>query len=88
MLWGAALAFLIDHRTGAAALVLGIAAALTLFGLIHSVLPTGGVYVPWSGALLGSHVPYQWAGGYLAFAAMLLLLGRRAAGQRPPAPLR
>jgi AGZA family xanthine/uracil permease-like MFS transporter len=82
MLWGAALAFLIDHRTGAAALVLGIAAVLTLFGLIHSVLPTGGVYLPWSPALQGSHVPYQWAAGYLSFALLLLLLGR---GTRPAA---
>jgi AGZA family xanthine/uracil permease-like MFS transporter len=78
MLWGAALAFLIDHRTRATAAVLGIAAALTLFGLIHSVLPTGGVYLPWSDALQGSHVPFQWAAGYAAFAALVLLLGARA----------
>jgi adenine/guanine/hypoxanthine permease len=75
MLWGAALAFLIDHRTRAAALVLGIAATLSLFGLIHSVLPTGGVYLPWSAALAGSHLPYQWTAGYAALALLILLLG-------------
>jgi adenine/guanine/hypoxanthine permease len=80
MLWGAALAFLVDHRIGATALVLGIAAALSLFGLIHSVLPTGGVYLPWSAALLGSRTPYHWAAAYAAFAALVLLLGR---GVRP-----
>jgi AGZA family xanthine/uracil permease-like MFS transporter len=75
MLWGAALAFLIEHRIGATVVVLGAAAALSLFGFIHSVLPSGGVYLPWSAALLGSRVPYQWAAGYAAFALMLLTLG-------------
>jgi AGZA family xanthine/uracil permease-like MFS transporter len=79
MLWGAALAFLIDRRTGAAAAVLAIAAVLTLFGLIHSVLPTGGVYWPWSAALGGSRLPLHWAAGYVAFAALLLGLGGRGA---------
>ena len=48
MLWGAALAFLIDRRIGATAVVLASAAVLSLFGLIHSVLPSGGIYLPWS----------------------------------------
>jgi AGZA family xanthine/uracil permease-like MFS transporter len=80
MLWGAALAFLVDHRIAATALVLGIAAALSLFGLIHSVLPTGGVYLPWSDVLQGSRTPYHWAAAYAALAALVLLLGR---GVRP-----
>jgi adenine/guanine/hypoxanthine permease len=83
MLWGAALAFLIDHRTEATAAVLGIAAALSLFGLIHSVLPSGGVYLPWSDALQGSRVPYHWAAGYAALAAMVLVLGRGVSNVRP-----
>ncbi len=41
MLWGAALAFLIDRRMRATAVTLGAAAVLSLFGLIHSVLPDG-----------------------------------------------
>ena len=85
MLWGAALAFLIDHRIRATAAVLAIAAALSLFGLIHSVLPSGGVYVPWSDALLGSGVPYHWAAGYAALAAMVLVLGRGVSNV-PPRP--
>jgi AGZA family xanthine/uracil permease-like MFS transporter len=76
MLWGAALAFLIDRRIGAAAVTLAAAAFLSLFGLIHSVLPTGGIYVPWSAALLGSRIPYHWAAAYVAVALMLLALGR------------
>ena len=54
-------------------------AALSLFGLIHSVLPSGGVYLPWSGALLGSHLPYHWAAGYAVLAVLILLLGRGGA---------
>lgn len=76
MLWGAALAFLIDRRIGATAVTLAVAAALSLFGLIHSVLPTGGIYVPWSPALLGSRMPYHWAAAYMAVALMVIALGR------------
>ena len=76
MLWGAALAFLVDRRIGATAVTLAIAAALSLFGLIHSVLPTGGIYVPWSPALLGSRTPYHWAAAYLVVALMVAALGR------------
>jgi AGZA family xanthine/uracil permease-like MFS transporter len=81
MLWGAALAFLIDGRIKACALVLGACAALSLFGMMHSVLPSGGVYLPWSAALLGSRAPFHWAAGYAALALMVLALGGRA-GER------
>jgi AGZA family xanthine/uracil permease-like MFS transporter len=79
MLWGAALAFLIDRRIGRAAAVLGVAAVLALFGFIHSVLPTGGIYLPWRPALLGSRMPYQWAAAYAALAVTILGLGRTRA---------
>src|SRR5688500_163225 len=42
MLWAAWLAFMIDRRIAAAAGTLGVCALLSLFGFIHSVLPTGG----------------------------------------------
>jgi adenine/guanine/hypoxanthine permease len=76
MLWGAALAFLIDRRITRAAVVLGVCGGLALFGLIHSVLPTGGIYLPWQPALLGSHTPYHWAAAYVVLALTVLLLGR------------
>jgi AGZA family xanthine/uracil permease-like MFS transporter len=74
MLWGAALAFLIDRRIKAAAAILGTCSAFSLFGLIHSVLPTGGIYTPWSPQLLGSTLPYQWAAAYAALAVLILAL--------------
>jgi AGZA family xanthine/uracil permease-like MFS transporter len=79
MLWGAVLAFLIDRRIGPAAAVLGIAAVLALFGLIHSVLPTGGIYLPWRPVLLGSHTPYRWAAAYALLAVTVLALSRTGA---------
>jgi AGZA family xanthine/uracil permease-like MFS transporter len=85
MLWGAALAFLIDRRMRATAVTLGAAAALSLFGLIHSVLPTGGIYLPWSPALLGSRMPYHWAAAYAAVALMVLALGSIDRETRPAA---
>jgi AGZA family xanthine/uracil permease-like MFS transporter len=79
MLWGAALAFLIDRRIGAAVSALGALSALALFGVIHSVLSSGGIYAPWSPDLLGSRVPYEWAAGYAAMAVLLAGLSRTRA---------
>ncbi len=46
--WGSALVAIIDRRPGVAAAVLGAAGLATLCGLIHSPLPTGAVFWPWS----------------------------------------
>ena len=75
MLWGAFLAFLIDHRFVAASSTLAICSALSFFGVIHSVLPTGGIYLPWSGTLQGSVAPYHWAAAYALVAIMIAALG-------------
>jgi adenine/guanine/hypoxanthine permease len=80
MLWGGALAFLIDRRIAAAAASLGVCAVLALFGFIHSILPSGSVYLPWQ---TGSSLPYQWAAGYGATAVLLLALGRTGARGEP-----
>jgi AGZA family xanthine/uracil permease-like MFS transporter len=75
MLWGAAVAFLIDRRVTAAAAVLGFCAVLAFFGFIHSVLPSGSSYLPWT---IGSNLPFHWSVAYVALAAMILLLRGRA----------
>ena len=46
MLWGAALAFLVDRRTGAMVATFGVLALFSLFGVIHSVDPNGALYLP------------------------------------------
>jgi AGZA family xanthine/uracil permease-like MFS transporter len=82
MLWGGTAAFLIDRKIGAAALLLSAGALLAFFGLMHSILPTGGVYLPWA---VGSPIPYHWVVAYLGLAATLLVLGRtRAFRESPP----
>jgi AGZA family xanthine/uracil permease-like MFS transporter len=80
MLWGAFLAVLIDKRLKIASLYLGIMAVATFFGVIHSALPEGSVYLPWNLAnpLLRS-IPYQFATGYIVLAALILLLSIRPA---------
>ena len=52
---------------------------------LHSVQPAGGIYLPWSAALLGSRVPYHWTAAYLVVALMLAGLGR---ADRDAAPAR
>ncbi len=82
MLWGGAVAFLIDRRITAAAVTLGVCAALALFGFIHSVMPAGGVYLPWS---TGSMLPYHWAAAYALFALTILALSKTKAFRESPA---
>lgn len=76
MLWGGAVAFLIDRRLNAAIAALVACAALSFFGFIHSITPTGGIYFPWQ---TGSTLPYHWTVAYLAFAALIAILGRTRA---------
>jgi AGZA family xanthine/uracil permease-like MFS transporter len=74
LLWGSALVCIIERRLGAAAAVLSGAAVATLFGLIHSPLPSGAVFWPWA---VASDTPLRVAGAYGVGAALLLLLSAR-----------
>lgn len=74
MLWAAAAAHLIDRRKGMAALMLGLLAALTLVGLIHSTDPSGTLYLPWDAP---SPRTYEIAVAYALLGACLLLPTRR-----------
>jgi AGZA family xanthine/uracil permease-like MFS transporter len=76
MLWGATVAFLTDRRVGAAAVSLLACAALSLFGFIHSVLPTAGIYFPWA---VASDLPWHWSAAYALLAVVILALGRTQA---------
>jgi AGZA family xanthine/uracil permease-like MFS transporter len=78
MLWGAAVAFLTDRRITAAAMALLLCAGLALFGFIHSVLPTGGIYLPWR---IASELPYHWAAAYAGLAVTIVALSRTRAFQ-------
>jgi AGZA family xanthine/uracil permease-like MFS transporter len=81
MLWIAAVAAMVDGRLRRAAGVLLVAAGLTLFGLVHSVDPRGGIYLPWQLQGLARVISWQFAGAYVALAAIMGLLSL----QRTPA---
>ena len=74
MIWGGAATHVIDRNARAAAVLLASGAVLSLVGIMHSILPTGGLYWPWNA---GSLLPYHWAAAYAAVAAMLWIAGRR-----------
>lgn len=68
LLWGSILAFVIDRRPKAAAACAFACAGLTLFGLIHSIFPSGEVYLPWA-VPSGAH--YTIAAGYVFLGLVL-----------------
>jgi len=77
VLWGAALVFIVERRAAAAAAVFAIASLATLCGLVHSPLPSGAVFWPWSAAApLAVAAPL--AGAYGALAGLALLAAERA----------
>ncbi len=81
MLWGGALAFLADRKAWHAAGTLFVAATLTLFGIIHSADPFGGIYLPWK---ITSTLPVEWAIGYVVIAVMILVLSMTKEFKAPP----
>jgi AGZA family xanthine/uracil permease-like MFS transporter len=76
VLWGAALAWIIDRRLLLTAAVFAVASLATLFGLIHSPLPSGALFWPWNVAV-AREVAWPVAGAYGVLAALCATLGRR-----------
>jgi AGZA family xanthine/uracil permease-like MFS transporter len=74
MIWAGFVAALVDRRTGTAIVTLVIGAVLTLFGVIHSVEPGGGLYLPWELSGVGRTLSLQFAAGYATLAALIALL--------------
>lgn len=81
MVWAGFLAALIDGRTRAALAALLSGAALTLFGVIHSVEPSGGLYLPWALSGTARTLALQFTAAYGALAVVIALLS--AMGRRP-----
>lgn len=72
VLWGSALVFIVEWRPAALAVVFVLCNLATLVGLIHSPLPTGAMFWPWSAdAPLGAAAPLVGAYGILAALALL-----------------
>lgn len=76
LLWSSALALLIDRRLIAAAVIFGVAAVFSLFGIIHSPLPGGPIMLPWQDyewpAGVATQTPFHLAGAYAVVAVLLL----------------
>jgi AGZA family xanthine/uracil permease-like MFS transporter len=73
MLWAAAIAYLIDKRPTATFVMFAILAVCSLFGIIHSVSPTGSLYLPFSSA---DNRPLELAAAYLLTGGSLAFLLR------------
>lgn len=82
MIWISAVAAMVDGRLLRASGFLLAGGLLAAFGVIHSVQPQGGVYLPWTLAGLPRLVAWQFIGAYVALAATLALLSL----QRQPGP--
>jgi AGZA family xanthine/uracil permease-like MFS transporter len=82
LLWGSLVALIVDQRLLGAAAVCAVASAATLGGVIHSPLPTGGLFWPGS---LDSAWPGRLAGAYGLLAVLLIALAALAPGL-PPDP--
>lgn len=74
MLWGGMVAALIDRKIRQTAIYLFILALFTFFGVIHSAIPEGNMYLPWTLGHPSRMIPYQFTTAYLALAGILLLL--------------
>jgi AGZA family xanthine/uracil permease-like MFS transporter len=72
LLWASALAGLIDRKLRIAALCFFGAGLFTMFGVIHSPLPGGALFLPWQLEASRRALTLNYAGGYLAMALLLL----------------
>ena len=83
LLWGAALAMILDGKLKAAALYFALAAVFAFFGVIHSPLQSEQLGLPWDilaqlpktfAEAVRFQTPYHWAGAYGLIALMLVAL--------------
>jgi AGZA family xanthine/uracil permease-like MFS transporter len=70
LLWGWAVVAILERRPAVTAALLAVASAATLFGVIHSPLPSGALFWPWA---MPAPVSAQLAGAY-GLAAVLCWL--------------
>ena len=92
VIWASALAAAIDRQLFRAAAFFGVAAVLTLFGVMHSPLITGGMFLPWDEKMLAPDLlkyTAQYSAGYALVALLLAAWGGHLwyHGIKPPADL-
>lgn len=77
LIWGAMVVWIIDRKMGRAAIAAFAAAIFTEFGIIHSVMPTAEMYLPWAIPSLGGAemLAHRLAAGYLIAGLLLYAAG-------------
>jgi AGZA family xanthine/uracil permease-like MFS transporter len=83
MLWGAFLAEMIDRHLRVAAWYLLALAVLSFFGIIHSAMPDGAMYFPWTLNGLTQQIPYQFALAYLVLGGLFVALSWTRESREP-----
>ena len=83
MVWASFVVALIDGKALRAALVLLLGAALSVFGVIHSVELSGGIYLPWQLDDASRQLVWQFAGAYAVLAVVLVALSVSASSREP-----
>ena len=73
LLWASALVAIIDRKLARAGTIFAIAAVCVLFGLMHSPLPGGPLYLPWKLESEMWETVIRYASGYGVVAVMLWL---------------
>ncbi len=87
MLWGAFVAKLIDRNLKAASIFLLLLAGFTFFGIVHSALPEGQMYLPWKLTGPARQIPYQFGVSYLVLALCILALSYASRHQSGACPV-
>jgi adenine/guanine/hypoxanthine permease len=72
VVWGSAMAAMLDRRFVGSALAFAVASVATLFGVMHSPLPSGAVFWPWAPP---GPEPLQFAGAYGILAVLCGVAG-------------
>ncbi|MDE3056392.1 MAG: hypothetical protein KGJ59_00355 [Bacteroidota bacterium] len=83
MLWAAFLAELIDRRLRISSVYLLVLAVLTFFGIIHSAMPDGAMYLPWLLPEAVRQIPYQFTLAYVALALLFAALSFTKESKEP-----
>jgi len=73
MVWASFVVAMIENKPRQAAWIALLGGALTLFGVIHSVMPAGNLYLPWALDAGMRSIVLQFAGAYLALAIVLVV---------------
>ncbi len=73
LLWSAAIAFLIDRKMKETTVIFVLCGIFAGFGVIHSVLPNSGVYLPWDTSV-DSALSLRLSGAYFIAALMTFAL--------------